>query len=140
MTIKLFLQMFKPGGFFAPGLGGGGGSTTSTSEQTTNNTDARIVGGENSTNASVNNSSGNTITITDSGAVAGALDLARTSLTTSQTVASAAMGTTEKTFEGALDAVSDAYETAKAGDQKIVAIAGMAVVGLAAAALLLRSK
>jgi hypothetical protein len=122
-------------------FGGGGGSSSSSSSQTTNNTDARVVGGNGSTNLSlVGNTGPVAISTTDQGAVAGAMDLARTSLVTSQTVATAAMGTSEKTFKGALDSVTDAYETAKAGDQKIVAIAGMAVVGLAAAAIVFKSK
>lgn len=118
--------------------GGGGGSSSSSSSQTTNNTDARVVGGDNSQNFSAvgNDLTNSTINLTDHGAVAGALDLAKTSLTTNQTVATAAMGTTKEVFQGALNSVEDAYATAKAGDQKIVAIAGMAVVGLAAATLL----
>ena len=138
--IKTFEQRHSLGGIARPCLGGGGGSSSSSSNQTTTNTDSRIVGGDASSNLSINGSSGNVINMTDNGAVNGALDLAKTSLTTSQTVASAAMGTTEKTFEGALGAVNDAYSTARAGDQKIVAIIGMAVVGLAAAALVIKGK
>lgn len=120
--------------------GGGGGSSSSSSSQTTNNTDARVVGGDNSQNFSLvgNELKDSTITLTDHGAVDKAVDLAKTSLQTSKTVADAAMGTTKEVFSQALESVEGAYETAKAGDQKIVAIAGMAVVGLAAATLLKR--
>ena len=131
----------KPGARIYGG-GGGGGSSSSSTTNNTYNTDARVAGGDDSTNVSINGNSNTPINLTnistDNGAVAGALDLARTSITSSQTVASASMGTTKATFESALDGVTDAYSTAKAGDQKIVAIAGMAVVGLAAAAIIMR--
>lgn len=118
--------------------GGGGGSSSSESKSETNNIDARVVAGD---SASITSAVGNTltnssITVTDNGAVSGALDLAKTALTTNQTVSTAAMGTTKEVFADALEGVQDAYATAKAGDQKIVSIAGLAVIGIAAAALL----
>lgn len=118
--------------------GGGGGSSSSESSNQTTNTDSRVVSGDNSNilNATGNTISGSTINVTDQGAVAGAIDLAKTSVNSNVTVTQAALGTTKEVFADALEGVQDAYSTAKAGDQKIVSIAGLAVIGIAAAALI----
>jgi hypothetical protein len=118
--------------------GGGGGSSSSESTNQTTNTDSRVVSGDNSNilNATGNEINNSTINVTDHGAVAGAIDLAKTSVNSNVTVTQAALGTTKEVFADALEGVQDAYSTAKAGDQKIVSIAGLAVIGIAAAALI----
>lgn len=70
MKIKTFEQRHSLGGIACPCLGGGGGSSSSsTSTNTvTNNTDKRVVADGGSTVASIDGN-GNSLTLTDSGAV-----------------------------------------------------------------------
>lgn len=76
-----------------------GGS--SASENTTNNYDMRVVGGDGSTNVSTNVAEGGSVTITDGGAVAKAIDLAKSNT-------SATVGAQQQMFAGAVAAVDDA--------------------------------
>lgn len=112
--------------WFAPCFGG---SSSSQSQQTTSNADLRVVGGNNSTNVSAQNS---TITVTDANAVHDAFGFASTVTQSAFDYAHATQVDTSKTVSDAMAQVSDAYSTAKAGEQKIFAGAALAVVGVVA--------
>lgn len=118
----------------------------SSSSQTTNNTDARVVGGENSQNASVVGNSGPvSITSTDHGAVAGSLQLALKGVEGAQATARETIAATGGLLDGALRMVgeqqqqhSQALENIKGSDVRTLVIAGMAVVGVVGLGLLQR--
>lgn len=113
--------------------GGGGGGSSSSQANTTNttqNTDMRVVGGNNSTNVSAQNS---TVNVTDAGAVASAFGFANTVTQNAFDFAHASQIDTSKTVADALGQVQAAYSTAKAGEQKIFAGAALAIVGVVAA-------
>src|SRR3990172_4209822 len=90
----------KPNGGYCCGGGGGGGSSTSSSATTTttNNTDSRVVGGNDSINASVHNSTVS-LTTTDRGAVAGAFGFAKEVSAQAFNFASASQVDTSKTVK-----------------------------------------
>lgn len=106
---------------------------------TTTNIDSRVVGGDNSTNISAH---GSTIQLTDAGAVGGAFGFAREAVkdafdfaTGNQTRATAVLTSAIEGVSKNTEQLKDAYETAKAGEQKVlvgVAVAIVAVVGVAA--------
>lgn len=121
-------QRHAPGGRLCPAFGG---SSSSASSSTTNNTDMRVVGGNDSTNVSAQNSSVSVIA-TDHGAIEAAAGIANKAIDTNAT-SSASM------FNGALGAVKQAnenlslaYQSGQAGDQTSLKYAGFIVVGLAA--------
>lgn len=110
-------------------------SSASTQATTTTNTDARVVGGDSSTNISA---AGSTINMTDSGAVHAAFGFAEHVSKDAFDMVSAAQINTANTAKNAMEKVTDAYSTAKAGEQKIFAGAALAVVGVVAAIALKR--
>jgi len=118
--------------------GGGGNSSSSAS---TTNIDQRVVGGDGSTNISLQ--SGNTVTLTDGGSVQasfgfardalkGAFDFATGSATKSQQVLASALEGVAKSSEN----VADAYKTSKAGEQKVLVAVGVLIAGVVGIAAL----
>lgn len=136
--MKLFLRLLSfvfPAWMFL-GLGIGGDSSSS-SDQTTYQIDKRVSGRD---GAQVSGD-GNTVNViaSDYGAVMAGTELARsalfaTALVTSDALSSnnKALTTAQNVFGQAIDSVGKAYETAKAGDQRVVSMVGLAVIGLAA--------
>lgn len=122
-------------------------SSKSATSSTTTVTDSRVVGGDGSSNLSLNHSAGATVIATDHGAVAGGLELAGQAITENTKLAANLSATGASMFEGALDAVSDsserlalAYQSGQAGDQVGLKYAGFVVVGLAALAFVASRK
>lgn len=123
----------------------GGSSSSSANQSTTNNnSDMRVVGGNQSTNVSAQNS---TISIqaTDYGAVDGGLRLASQAVDSNTQSTQATLNAGADLFKGALGAVSSAnerlalaYQSGQAGDQTQLKYAGFIVVGLAAVMLFQR--
>ena len=121
-------QRHAPGGRLCPAFGG---SSSSASSSTTNNSDMRVVGGNDSTNISAQNSDISVVS-TDHGAIEAASQIASQAIATNAN-SSASM------FNGALGAVKQAnenlslaYQSGQAGDQTSLKYAGFIVVGLAA--------
>lgn len=119
----------------------GGDSSVSTP---TTNLDARVVGGDASTNQSVNDNAGPVnITTTDHGAVDGSLRLALAGIEGANGLASQTVAAQGGLLTGALKmageqntAFSSALENVKTSDVRVLVIAGLAVVGLASVKLL----
>lgn len=118
-----------------------GGSSSAATSSTTNNTDMRVVGGEQSTNVSAQNSDVTVLT-TDHGAVSAGLSLGTQAIDASIKNTGATLNAGADMFEGALGAVSKAnerlalaYQSGQAGDQTQLKYAGFVVVGLAAVML-----
>jgi hypothetical protein len=105
-------------------------SSSASTSSTTNNTDMRVVGGDMSTNVSAH---GSTINVTDAGAVHEAFGVVNAVTQNAFDFAHATQIDTSQTVHDALGQVTDAYSTAKAGEQKIFAGAALAVVGVVAA-------
>ena len=125
--VRLLLAPFRAGFCYIS-------DSESSSDQITEQTDRRIslrdgagVTGDN-----------NTVLVqsSDFGAVQAGAEVARNALNLNSALAVLAVDTvannTQKTFSQALTGLGKAYETAKAGDQRIVSMVGLAVVGLAA--------
>lgn len=110
-----------------------GGASESSSDTTTSNTDMRVVGGEQSTNVSAQNS---TVTLTDQGAVHDAFGFGEKVVAGAFEFATGTQTAADDMVESAMSKVSDAYETAKAGEQRVFAGAVLAVVGIVAFAAL----
>jgi hypothetical protein len=116
----------------------------SKSSNATSNIDARVVGGEGSINQSQTvTGSGNTISTTDHGAVSGSLALALKGVEQAGELARETQAATGSLLSGALEMVgeqqqqhSQALENIKGNDVRTLVIAGLAVVGIAAATLL----
>jgi hypothetical protein len=108
-----------------------GGDSSSDSSQTTNQYDQRATAGQQGLAVSGSN---NVVTnnTTDFGSVQAGTELARRAIAAAVLSAEDSAANTRAAFGGALDAVSKAYETSKAGDQRIVSMVGLAVVGIAA--------
>lgn len=125
--IRLLLATFRAGCCWLS-------DSESSSDQITNQTDKRISGRD---GAQVSGD-GNTVLVqaSDYGAVQAGTELARNALTMNTAIAALSIDTvaadTQKTFSQALAGLGKAYETAKAGDQRIVSMVGLAVIGLAA--------
>jgi len=116
-----------------------GGS--SKSSQSSSNTDARISGGDGSINLSA--SSNNRIRVTDHGAVAGALELAKAGVEQANANAREATAAQGSILEGSLkmageqqQAFTQAVENLKGSDVRVLVVAGLAVVGVTAATIL----
>jgi hypothetical protein len=115
-----------------------GGDSESVSNPITKNTDARVVGGENSSNASVNDNQGVvSITTTDHGAVDGSLRLALAGVEGANKLATQTVAANGSLLSGALKMAGDqnqaftsAVENIKTSDVRVLVIAGLAVVGL----------
>ena len=117
-------------------LGFGGDSESS---QTTENTDARVVGGDNSQNSSIK--AGGDVIMTDRGAVSDSLALARRGVEAVENTAKLSVGTTADMLAGVLKstesqqgAFTSALQKIETKDTTTLIYAGMAVIGLAAAA------
>ena len=120
---------------------GGGSSSSANQTSTTNNTDARVVGGNDSTNLSANNSTVSVIA-TDHGAVQAGMQLGTQAIDAVTTASAANNTATADMFKGALatvqasnNLVAQAYQQGGAGDQTTLKYAGFIVVGLAAVAM-----
>lgn len=132
--IRQLLALICPLFAFRLSFGGDSDST-----QTTNNTDARVVGGDNSTNASVK--AGGDVIITDRGAVADSLGLARRGIEAVESTAKLSIGNSADMLAGILQsteaqqgAFTSALQKVETKDTTTLIYAGMAVIGLAAAA------
>jgi len=121
-----------------------GGDSSSTVSTPTTNVDARVVGGDLSSNASINNNSGpvNLMT-TDHGAVDGGLRLALAGVEGAQRIASETVAANGTLLSGALkmagdqqQGFTDTVSAIKTSDVRVLVIAGLAVVGLASVKLL----
>ncbi len=123
------------------GLFGGGNSSSS---QLTTNVDARVVGGEQSINTSLNvTGSNNAITTTDHGAIQGALSLALAGVEDANQTASQVVASQGHILDGVLKLVGDQSSQhaanlakLKSGDSRLIVIAGFAVAGAALLALI----
>jgi hypothetical protein len=118
-----------------------GGS--SKSQQQTSNTDARVVGGDNSVNLS--GSSNNRIKVTDHRAVSKSLDLAMAGVEGANTTTRQVIEAQGSLLEGALkmsgeqsQKLADTVENLKGNDVRVLVVAGLAVVGVAAVTLIKR--
>lgn len=118
------------------------GSSKSTSTQTTTSIDGRVVGGDSSSNLSLNGNTGNvSIVTTDAGAVHDSLQLALAGVEGAQQTAQAAIGSQSTLLTGALQAVqqgqsefTSAIEQIKTGDKTTRnVVIGFAVVAVAIA-------
>lgn len=125
------------------GLFGGGNSSSSTSnlQETQDN---RIAAAQNSSN--LQNSRGiinGDVNMLDGGAIGSAFDFANHIAAGAANEAAASLGANQATMQTAMEAVqtayaganqnlSDAYQTAKAGDQKIMAMGALVVLAIVA--------
>lgn len=115
----------------------GGGSK---SNNETKNVDARVVGGDGSTNASVTgDGSSVTNTMTDLGAISGALDLAKVGIEGAYKIAGQSQAASGSLLTGALsmagqqnEQFASTLEKVKTSDVRVLVIAGLAVVALGA--------
>lgn len=105
---------------------GGSSSSSSSADTTTQNYDLRVVGGNNSTNVSANNSQ---VTLVDAGAVQQAFGFSRDAF-------NAAVGG----LASSVGAIQDAYSTAKAGEQKVLVAGGLIIMGIVAVAAVKGAK
>lgn len=118
----------------------------SSSSQETNNTDARVVGGDQSSNASVVGNTGPvSITATDFGAVGKSLELALRGVEQANQSAQLAVGQNAELLTGALRQSSEASKQfaqnltdIKGNDVRVLVIVGVAVVGVVAAVVMFR--
>lgn len=104
-------------------------SSSSASSQATTNQDMRVVGGDSSSNVSATNS---TVNVTDQGAIHAAFGFAEHAMNEAIESSTASAISTANTAKEAMTKISDAYSTAKAGEQKIFAGAALAIVGTVA--------
>lgn len=126
-----------------------GGDSSSSSSQRTENRDQRVVGGDNSANTSISvgDLKSATLQITDAGQTAKAIDsvslIADKALALSGDMTRGALSTVDTATQGfqrgitdlfdkSVNEISDAYETSKAGEQKVLVAAGLLVVGMVA--------
>lgn len=120
-----------------------GGDSESNSAQTTKNTDARVVGGDSSSNASVNDNQGTvSIMTTDHGAVSGSLQLALKGIEGAQQTTQQAIASTGGLLENALQQsgqqaqqFTETIKDIKTSDVRVLVVAGLAVVGIGAFAM-----
>jgi hypothetical protein len=102
--------------------------------------DQRVVGGDDSVNLSANVSgTGNSIEVTDRGAVQDSMALARAGIEAVERSAGASTAAAQGMFSGVLDQQREAIAAVKdaaSKDTTTLVIAGLAVVGLAAATML----
>ena len=127
-------------------FGGGNSSATTTNTQETQ--DNRIASAENSSN--LQNSRGvinGDVNMLDGGAVnsafnfaeniaAGAAHTQAASLGANTAAIQTAMQAVQTAYRGANDNLAEAYQTAKAGDQKIMATAAIIILGIVAVKVL----
>lgn len=125
------------------GLFGGGNSSSST-QNVQDTQDNRIAAAQNSNN--IQNSRGvinGDVNMLDGGAInsafkfasdvaQGAADETVASLGANQATIKTAMQAVQTAYQGANDNLAEAYQTAKAGDQKIMAVAAVVILGIVA--------
>jgi hypothetical protein len=116
-----------------------GGSSSSRNETSQN--DARITGGDGSTNATVTGDH-SSVTLTDRGAVSGALNVALKGVESAYSFASQAQASSGTLLAGVLgtntkqqEQFTSAVEKIKTSDVRVLVIVGLGVVGLAAVML-----
>jgi hypothetical protein len=150
--IQNFEQRHAPSARLCPGFGGSSSSAAATTN-TTETRDMRVVGGNDSTNLSANDSNV-TVIATDHGAVSAGLQVGSQAIDASTKTSAAALATGENMFTGALASIAEssqtamgavstanerlalAYQSGQAPEQTMLKYAGFAVVGLAAVMLL----
>lgn len=115
----------------------------SNSSQETKNFDQRVVGGDGSQNLSINAGGDAVISMTDHGAVSASMDLAKRGIEAVQQTSLATVNTNADILAGVLkhtgaqqSAFTDTLKSLETKDTTILVIAGLTVVGLAAATLL----
>lgn len=101
---------------------------------TTYNIDKRVAGGTGT--QTIVSADSSTVTVTDGGAVQAAFGFATNALNKTLDSINSAAQQTFDTVQGSEARVADAYETAKAGEQKILVGIGLAIVGVVAVAAL----
>lgn len=114
-----------------------GGDSASTTKNI--NTDARVVGGDSSTNQStVLNGDGNSLVMTDAGAVKQSLSLALAGITQANANSAQALASSGGLLADVLHTqgaqqkqFTDVVENIKTADVRILVMVGLAVVGLA---------
>lgn len=126
-----------------------GGDSDASSTSRTDNNDMRVVGGDDSTNQSIRVSDAGAVTlaITDAGQTGKAIDavsmIADSSLKISGDMTRGALATVDTATQGfqrgitdifdkSVNEISEAYETSKAGEQKVLVAGGLLVVALVA--------
>jgi len=119
------------GGGYVCGLGGGGGNSSADQTQRTENADMRVVGGDASTNISAQDSTVR-VNVTDAGSVRAAFGFANDIAKDAFNFAISNQHDVADIVEKSEAAVSDAYSTAKAGEQKVLVGAALAIVGVVA--------
>lgn len=97
---------------------GGSSSSSSQANTETHNSDLRVVGGNNSTNVSAQNS---TVQVLDQGAIVQAFGFAHDVMDSAMAGINSAVGE-----------VRDAYSEAKAGEQKVLVAGGLMILGVVA--------
>jgi hypothetical protein len=128
------------------GLFGGGGDSgvgNSKSTNSTENIDARISGGNDSTNSTtVVSGSNNNLTLTDGGAVHESLQLAMAGITQANDNTAATIQSQGRLLTDALgtqaaqqSAFTSAIENIKTADVRVLIIVGLAVVGIVGAGI-----
>ena len=127
-------------------FGGGNSSATTTNTQETQ--DNRIASAENSSN--LQNSRGvinGDVNMLDGGAINSAFDFANrvaqgaadetvASIGANQATIKTAMEAVQTAYQGENASLADAYRTAKAGEQKIMATAAIVILGIVAVKVL----
>lgn len=112
----------------------------SSSKSSSSAYDQRVVGGDESVNLSANLSgTGNTINVTDRGAVADSLALARSGIEAVERSANASTAAAQGMFSGVLNQQREAIAAVKdaaSKDTTTLVVAGLAVVGLAAVTIM----
>jgi uncharacterized beta-barrel protein YwiB (DUF1934 family) len=122
------------------GLFGGGNSSSSTSNET-QNIDQKIQTAAGSTGVSASGNS--VVTMLDGGAVGKAFDFAANiaqgaaqeataSSASIQSMATSAMQSVQSAYKDTTGTVAAAYETAKAGEQKIMVAVAMSILAIVA--------
>lgn len=122
-----------------------GGDSSSTQE--TKNFDQRVVGGQDSQNLSINAGGDAVISMMDHGAVSASMDLAKRGIEAVQQTSLATVNTNADILAGVLkhtgaqqSAFTDTLKSLETKDTTVLVIAGLTVVGLAAATLLKNFK
>lgn len=123
-----------------------GSSSASTTSNTTYSADTRDQSVNNAGDGILLNGSGSlniTNTLSDGGAINASVELFQTGVGFAKGVSDSALASNTKSSEtainavksasaGAVDAVKEAYSTAKAGEQRVMAMAALALVAVVA--------
>lgn len=112
------------------------GISSKSSSSTQNTTYSTPITLQDVQGTTIAGNSNSPITFTDQGTVAAAFGFAEHVAKGAFDMTTSSQIDTAKTVTNALNEIGDAYETAKAGEQKIFAGAALAVVGLVAVVIL----